>query len=91
MPFSPEAAPSTLPTPADAGDNNLHERLYQTATVRWRRLGRGSESFHELEDSAAAARGINDSVCRWASGRSESGIGGVALVSVPSGWWLMPN
>ena len=79
VPFSLEAAPSTLPTPADASDNNLHERLYQTATVRWRRLGRGSESFHELEDSAAAARGLNDSgVGRWASGRSESGIGGVA-------------
>jgi hypothetical protein len=79
VPFSLEATPSTLPTPADAGDNNLHERLYQTATVQWRRLGRGSESFHELDESAAAARGLNDSgVGRWASGRSESGIGGVA-------------
>merc|ERR1711939_334419 len=43
------------------------------------RLGRGSESFHELEDSSASASGLNDSgVGRWASGRSESGIGGVA-------------
>ena len=47
--------------------------------MRWRSLGRGSESFHELDDSSSAARGLNDSgVGRWASGRSESGIGGVA-------------
>ena len=79
IPFSLEAAPTTLPAPAESADNNLHERLYQTATVRWRRLGRGSEAFHELEDSGADARGLSDSgVGRWASGRSESGIGGVA-------------
>merc|ERR1712230_332508 len=35
--------------------------------------------FHELGNSAAPAHGLNDSgVGRWASGRSESGIGGVA-------------
>ena len=79
IPFSLEAAPTTLPAPAESADNNLHERLYQTATVRWRRLGRGSEAFHELEDSGADARGLSDSgIGRWASGRSESGIGGVA-------------
>ena len=79
VPFSLEAAPTTLPAPAESADNNLHERLYQTATVRWRRLGRGSEAFHEMEDSGAEARGMNDSGAgRWASGRSESGIGGVA-------------
>ena len=79
VPFSLEAAPTTLPAPAESADNNLHERLYQTATVRWRRLGRGSEAFHEMEDSGAEARGLSDSGAgRWASGRSESGIGGVA-------------
>ena len=48
-------------------------------TVRWRRLGRGSEAFHEMDVNTASARGLNDSgVGRWASGRSESGVGGVA-------------
>ena len=79
VPFSLEAAPTTLPAPAESADNNLHERLYQTATVRWRRLGRGSEAFHEMDESTAGAHGLNDSgVGRWASGRSESGVGGVA-------------
>ncbi|RPF77920.1 MAG: DUF4912 domain-containing protein [Synechococcus sp. TMED155] len=79
VPFSLEAAPATLPAPVESADNNLHERLYQTATVRWRRLGRGSEAFHELDNSGADVRGLSDSgVGRWASGRSESGIGGVA-------------
>ena len=79
VPFSLEAAPTTLPAPAESADNNLHERLYQTATVRWRRLGRGSEAFHEMDESTAGAHGLNDSgLGRWASGRSESGVGGVA-------------
>ena len=79
VPFSLEAAPTTLPAPAESADNNLHERLYQTATVRWRRLGRGSEAFHEMDESTSGAHGLNDSgVGRWASGRSESGVGGVA-------------
>ena len=79
VPFSLDASPSTLPAPAESGDSSLHERLYQTATVRWRRLGRGSEAFHEIDDNSGALHGLNDSgIGRWASGRSESGIGGVA-------------
>jgi hypothetical protein len=90
IPFSLESAPSTalpsnaLPTspttttgPADAG---LHERVYQTATARWRRLGRGSEAFHELEDHLGVEQGAggqHSSAGMWASGRSESGAGGV--------------
>ena len=90
VPFSLESAPTTalpsnaLPTspttttePADAG---LHERVYQTATARWRRLGRGSEAFHELDDHLAleqGAGGQHSSAGMWASGRSESGAGGV--------------
>ncbi len=79
VPFSLDAAPTTLPAPAESGDSSLHERLYQNATVRWRRLGRGSEAFHETDDSNASNHGLNDSgIGRWASGRNESGIGGVA-------------
>ena len=62
----------------------LHEQLYQTATMRLRKLGRGSETFHELDllEGAAGARashgGLSDSgPGLWASGRNESGVGGV--------------
>lgn len=84
VPFTLESAPgiAPLPSPVDAGDNNLHERLYQTATVRWKRFGRGSEAFHELEEHGSgplAGIGLNPSgVGLWASGRNESGAGGVA-------------
>jgi len=84
VPFSLEAPAglaSTLPAPVEPADAGLHERLYQSATSRWRRLGRGSEAFHELEDSAfsgAAAGAQASGVGPWASGRNESGLGGVA-------------
>lgn len=79
VPFSLDAAPTTLPAPVESGDSSLHERLYQNATVRWRRLGRGSEAFHEIENNNASNHGLNDSgIGRWASGLNESGTGGVA-------------
>ena len=78
VPFTLEAAPTpvaiSVPSSADTG---LHERLYQTATAGWRRLGRGSEAFHELAEGSEA--GLNASGAGlWASGRNESGAGGVA-------------
>ena len=82
VPFSLETPPATFPSvaaPGGTSDSNLHERLYQTATTGWRRLGRGSEAFHELEDSDSSGLGLNASgVGLWASGRNESGAGGVA-------------
>jgi len=90
VPFSLDAAPTTLPAPAESGDSSLHERLYQNATVRWRRLGRGSEAFHETDNSNASNQGLNDSgIGRWASGRNESGIGGVA--SRQRSFWLVAD
>lgn len=90
VPFSLDAAPTTLPAPAESGDSSLHERLYQNATVRWRRLGRGSEAFHETDNSNASNHGLNDSgIGRWASGRNESGIGGVA--SRQRSFWLVAD
>ncbi|MFN9620840.1 MAG: DUF4912 domain-containing protein [Synechococcaceae cyanobacterium] len=79
VPFSLEALPGEAPIALpESRVIGLHERLYQTATAGWRRLGRGSEAFHELEaGSDAAAGGQLSGVGHWASGRSESGAGGV--------------
>jgi hypothetical protein len=90
IPFSLDAAPTTsLPVPVETADSGLHERLYQTATSRWRRLGRGSEAFHGLEEEglddssfSASAAGL------WASGRSESGAG---LVPRQRSFWLVAD
>ncbi|MFM2079650.1 MAG: hypothetical protein RLZZ219_332 [Cyanobacteriota bacterium] len=78
VPFSLDAPPMPVtPAALPSSDSGLHERLYQTATLGWRRLGRGSEAFHELEEASEA--GLNASgVGLWASGRNESGMGGAA-------------
>ena len=85
VPFSldttaaPEA-PAPI-TPAEPSDSGLHERLYQSATVHFRRRRVGSEEFQEGIDSAADSDsfGLSDSgIGLWASGRNESGLGGVA-------------
>ncbi|MFY8148806.1 MAG: DUF4912 domain-containing protein [Prochlorococcaceae cyanobacterium] len=79
VPFTLDTAPTTLPTPVESADSGLHERLYQTATSRWRKLGRGSEAFHELEQGDTSGAGHTASAAGpWASGRTASGAGGVA-------------
>ncbi len=82
VPFSLEsAAPASAPapvTPAEPSDSGLHERLYQSATVHFRRRRVGSEEFQEGIDSSADRSGLSDSgIGLWASGRNESGLGGV--------------
>lgn len=80
-------APATL-TPA-AADTGLHERLYQSATSGWRRLGRGSEAFHEFEDSSLSGEGFSASAAGvWASGRTESGAG---LPPRQRSFWLVAD
>jgi hypothetical protein len=91
VPFSldtaPAPAPASLVEPADSG---LHERLYQTATAQWRRIGRGSEAFHELEAAGLDTSELTASGAGpWASGRHESGIGGVA--SRQRSFWLVAD
>jgi len=92
VPFSLEAgptatAPIVAPTPAE--DSGLHERLYQTATSRWRRLGRGSEAFHEVDHDLESGAGAQDSGAGlWASGRSESGAG---LMARQRSFWLVAD
>jgi hypothetical protein len=90
VPFSLEG-PSTatqLPTGTPPADSGLHERLYQTATSRWRRLGRGSEAFHEFESGEAEHGGSSASGAGWASGRSESGAG---LIPRQRSFWLVAD
>jgi len=82
-PWEPQASPAAQ-SAAEAPGAVLHEQLYQTSTMGLRRISRGSETFHELDllDDAAGARssygGMSDSgPGLWASGRNDSGIGGV--------------
>jgi hypothetical protein len=80
------AAAPPLPLSATPG---LHERLYQTATLRVRRLGRGSEAFQELEGLEGVGLALNDSgLGLWASGRNESGSG---LVGRQRSFWLVAD
>ena len=98
VPFSLQSPPSSsaspssnlLTPPPDGPNPGLHERLYQTATARWRSLGRGSEVFHELGDYEAANSSPHASgIGIWASGRSGSGIGGVAARQ--RSFWLVAD
>ena len=90
VPFSLETAPADLSTSLlEPADTALHERLYQTATSRWRRLGRGSEAFHELDEDSLASSGLNASGAGlWASGRNESGAG---LMARQRSFWLVAD
>ena len=75
----------------DHTDTGLHERLYQSATAGWRRLGRGSEAFHEFDhdDHAGSATSLSASGAGlWASGRSESGAG---LMARQRSFWLVAD
>ena len=87
VPFSLEATPTAAPVQPmtmpgadpEPTDSKLHERLYQSATTHFRSRRVGSEILHESDSMGLNQRGLNDSgVGLWASGRNESGLGGVA-------------
>lgn len=86
-PPAPAAEPWVAPEVAQAA---IHERLYQESLRRvWRS---GSEEFqeHGAEAGQADRRGLNDSGAGvWASGRHESGIGGVAARQ--RSFWLVAD
>lgn len=94
--FEPFAAPAAFDAPATANPPAagpaapaLHERMYQTATVRVRQLGRGSEVLHTLETLEGEHGALNASgVGLWASGRNESGAGAVAR---QRSFWLVAD
>ncbi|AIQ96248.1 DUF4912 domain-containing protein [Prochlorococcus sp. MIT 0801] len=94
VPFSLEA-PVTSPDPAidtiaseqPDPDSGLHERLYQSATTKFRTRRVGSEEFQEgvprdLNSNNESGSGL------WASGLSESGIGGVPQAR---SFWLVAD
>ena len=87
VPFSLDATPAAAPVQPmtmpgadpEPTDSKLHERLYQSATTHFRSRRVGSEILHESDSMGSDQRGLNDSgVGLWASGRNESGLGGVA-------------
>lgn len=94
VPFSldsaaPAAAGSAVMPTAAPG---IHERVYQAATTTstWRAFGRGSEAFHEVADTSDLNRSLNASGAGlWASGRSESGAGGVTTRQ--RAFWLVAD
>ncbi|MFM7086444.1 MAG: DUF4912 domain-containing protein [Cyanobium sp.] len=91
VPFSLEGGGTPMVPEVSAGpsDSGLHERLYQSATSGWRRLGRGSEAFHELEAEEHSGEGFSASARGlWASGRSESGAG---MTPRQRSFWLVAD
>jgi len=81
VPFSLEAPVTSSDSKtenfaSEQPDSGLHERLYQSATTKFRTRRVGSEEFQEgapgdLDSNNESGSGL------WASGLNESGIGGV--------------
>ena len=70
---------TTATPPAKLAPSGSEPFRSQSATVHYRRRRVGSEEFQEGFDTSADTSGLNDSGAGlWASGRNESGIGGVA-------------
>lgn len=70
----------------------LHERAYQAAAPVWRRQRVGSEAFQEAEADRAAGAGAGQQASGaglWASGRQESGLGGVPIRQ--RSFWLVAD
>jgi len=95
VPFSLETPISSVPSeanvsnvPNELGDRGLHERLYQTATKHFQQSRTGSEQFQSSFEFQQD--GFNESgIGVWASGRNESGLGGVP--SRKRNFWLVAD
>ncbi len=97
VPFSLETPISSVPeeTNVSSGSNNqvdsgLHERLYQTATKHFQTSRTGSEQFQgSFGDQQDGHTDSGSGLGLWASGRNESGVGGVSPRSRP--FWLVAD
>jgi len=92
VPFSLEAPINTSEPveesfTSDQPDSGLHERLYQSATTKFRTRRIGSEEFQE---GIPGDKNLNNDSGSglWASGLNESGIGGVAQAR---SFWLVAD
>ena len=80
VPFSLES-PATISEPeeesfsSDQPDSGLHERLYQSATTKFRTRRVGSEEFQDRTPGDLSSNNESGSGL-WASGLNESGVGG---------------
>ena len=78
VPFSLTAPSVATAEPLPASGGVTHELMYQQATHSLRWMGRGSELWQEGTASSTDAGSLNDSgIGLWASGRHDSGAGGV--------------
>ena len=98
VPFNLSTPPISSPQSSDPlptqqpRDNGLHERLYQTATTHFQKSRIGSEQFQGSYGGQSQQTGLNDSgVGIWASGRNESGLGGVAPRKSKRPFWLVAD
>ncbi len=92
VPFSLEAPVTTSESKAesfssDQPDSGLHERLYQSATTKFRTRRVGSEEFQEGPTTDLTSNNESGSGL-WASGLNESGIGAVPQ---PRSFWLVAD
>ncbi len=92
VPFSLEAPvntpDSTIDTfDSDKPDSGLHERLYQSATTKFRTRRVGSEEFQEAVPGELNSQNESGSGL-WASGINESGIGGLTK---SRSFWLVAD
>lgn len=92
VPFSLEGTSNSIhdektSTLSKERDSGLHERLYQVATTNYRKTRIGSEEYQE---GFSKQNSFNESGSGfWASGRNESGIGGV--LTPERTFWLVAD
>ncbi len=90
VPFSLEAPvsssePKQQSISEEKPDSGLHERLYQSATTKFRTRRIGSEEFQE---SSPGNLNNESGVGLWTSGLNESGVG---VVSPARSFWLVAD
>ena len=96
VPFNLDSVPisaapleaSNVESPAGGG-SGLHERLYESATTHFSKTRVGSEEFQERNKNGQFGDLTDSGIGLWASGRNESGVGGV--MSNKRSLWLVAD